>query len=278
MYLFYDALLADAKAMRYACGMSRSFLLGAIATELLEMRQLLLSALRSDNKGCSADDDVVDATADIQPDNLCEMGDEVCDAIEQCTANHALMTCNRRPAHSTGDCELYSPGFRYSGLSYADQSAQLTEQHLYRTMLDALQDVSLDVSAIESCPFPLCELSILLANEVKDLAHQLAHQRQLALAYARQRTMADDHDPQLATYINRTIEAGFMTPSAQWEANVTRSQIAYWVSLAALRLKISRQWKWALDRWGIDNLAQENNRNISGRYIPRKSTIDGIFR
>ena len=265
LLLLRDAIVADTQAVRYACGLSRSCLMAALVTELLELHSLIGKMNLSDTDTAP------------QPNQLLEVIDEVADAVDACTNNHALMTSNRRPQSDQSECELFCPGFRYSALSYHDASAQQSEQRLYRTLLDTLQMPLADLSAIEQCPFPMCELAVRLAQEVRTMGQKSAQRRLAALAYSRQRFYADEHDPELAQYIQRTIEAGFMTPSGQWEANVTRSQIAYWTSLAAKRLHMAQQWKWAYDRWGIDKLAQDQNKNLLGQHIPHKAVIERIF-
>ena len=255
LHMISDAIAAEAQAIRYACGLSRSYMMAALATELLEARAYLKKQ------------------GETTTNEVRELLDNLNEALEQSTSNHALMVTNRLPEGGEQECEMLCPGFRYSALTYADASAPTTEQRLCEELLRITRSEELPDFPVKSIPFPLCELVVTLSNEVRRLCEQCL----LQFCYTQQRLMADDNNPQLTEYINRTIEAGLMTPSGQWEANVTRAQIAYWINLAAIRLRIGRQWKWARERWGIDKLAQDQNKNISGQYIPHRQVIDQIF-
>ena len=255
LHLISDAIAAEAQAIRYACGLSRSYMMATLATELLEARAYLKKQ------------------EETSADEVRELLDNLNEVLEQSTSNHALMVTNRLPEGGEQECEMLCPGFRYSALTYADASAPTTEQRLCEELLRITRSEDLPDFPVKNIPFPLCELVVTLTNQVR----WLCEQRFMQLNYTQQRLMAEDNNPQLAEYINRTIEAGLMTSSGQWEANVTRGQIAYWINLASFRLRIGRPWKWARERWGIDKLAQDQNKNISGKYIPHRQVIDQIF-
>jgi hypothetical protein len=271
LYIISDAILAETKAICYACGLSRSYLMATLDTELLEMRALL-SQIGHEEPSSAEPKSKEPSAAEVL-----QIIDHVTDAVEACTANHALMTSNRRPQQGAPECEMLCPGFRYSALTYQDASAPITEQRLCRELLSITQSDLLPNFPVEHFPFPLCELALTLCQELKQLASTTVSAWQKEQCYSRQRAIADSQDPLLQEFLQRTIQAGFMTADGAWQPNVTRSQIALWVNLAASRLHISRQWKWARDRWGIDNLAQDQNKNLCGQYIPHKTAIERIF-
>ena len=271
LYIISDAILAETKAVSYACGLSRSYLMATLDTELLEMRAIL--------SHIDQETDTPMETESKEPSaaEILQIVENVTDAVEACTTDHALMTSNRKPQKGVTECEMLCPGFRYSALDYQDASAPITEQRLCRELLSITQSDLLPNFPVEHFPFPLCELALTLCQELKQLAAQTLAARLKSESFSRQRALADSHNAQLEEYLRRTVEAGFMTADGTWEANVTRAQIAYWINLAARRLNISRQWKWARDRWGIDNLAQDQNKNIGGQYIPHQQAIERIF-
>ena len=255
LQLISDAIAAETKAIRYTCGLSRHYIMATLDAELMEARAFLLQKKEASVK------------------ELQELLDNVNEAIEQSITNHALMASNRPPKTGTPECEVICPGFRYSGLSYADTSAQKTEQHLCSELLKITCSEEIPDFPVNHTPFPLCELAVTLANEIR----QLCQQRLSKLQEHQHCIQLDEKNPKLLEYMTRTIEVGLMTPTGQWEENVTRAQKAYWIGLAAERLHIAHQWKWARDRWGIENLAQDQSKNLCGQFIPHRRVIDQIF-
>lgn len=263
----YDYLLKDlynqAKTTINTCGILRCYQMASITSSLVEIIHLL-KMQSNDPDGTICDD--------LQPQDLQEMGQQIEEIIDAATIDHAMLVSNCTDSTAC-DVHPIHTAQHGSAIQTSISSAIATEKAIYQTIRQNVLDIP---SVSDRVPFPLCEMAIQLSVEIKKTAEALARQMEFQQA-THQRHLAEDNEPQLQTYISRTIDAGLMTRSGQWEANVTRSQIAYWVNLAARRLNIARHWKWAQERWGIINLAQEQNRNNNASYITHRRLIDQIF-
>lgn len=247
-----DTIRSQAESLRITCGIARCYMMSALVVNLLEL-------LHEVSQQTSADE-------------LEGVSDVVDDSVRVATCSHSLLVTNRRPSADHIALEICHPNFFYSDLEHHESNASCLEHELYRQLCQTVSCPLLE----GHFPFPLCELAISLSTQIQTEVPKLMHRLEAAQSEARF-FMSDDHNPELLTYIERTIQAGMMTPSGQWEANVTRAQIAYWVDKVASRLKIGFQWKWAQCRWGIVNLAQDQHKNVMGQYIPHRALIDSIF-
>lgn len=266
--LIAEAIHAQAHALRYACGLARSFAMAGLATELLELRCILATHLAASTSP-DADDPA------LQPDALRPMLTRLASDLSAATERHVLLTRNL-PFPSDLMVVAMPAGLRFSAIERLDQSPEEAERAVFcalcgRTVLPA------ETADCAASAFPLRALVVALGELIETLATAILRRQESRLAYRRQRHLSDEGNDRLQLYLRRTIEAGFMTADGEWEANITRAQIALWVDLAARRLNIARQWKWALDRWGIDHLAKDNNKNNMGRHIERRAAIERIF-
>lgn len=243
-------------SIRYMCGMTRSLMMAALVNELLELRQ------RIEQSG--------DEEFELR---LVPEAEGIEDEVQTATQDHALMVNNWTTAGEQPEVEVLLPGFCQSVLEHADETPSIME---HRVCASLLEHYRAEIS-VPPCPYPLCELAISLSEEIRSRVDQRQQMLQSARALARQRVMAETHDDAFQRVIQRTIEVGMMTADEKWEADVTRAQKAYWVDRAARRFHIARQWKWAKERWGLVNLAQEQTRNLAGRHVPRRQLIDLIF-
>ena len=240
-----------AETMRNACGLTRCYLMASLCTELMELLSL---------------------DTELTHHQLRTIAADVEQAVAKATARHALMV-NNKPLPEGIDI-AYAPGFTYTSLTLTDTDMRHTESRLFNALMDSVDFKGIDTTVIAGMPYPLCELAqTLSARVVSEFEAKARH-----LQAMQQQHIAESHDPELQNYLMRTIQAGFMTTDAQWEANVTKLQIAYWVDCCARRLNISQQWKWAKEKWNTSNLQQILSRAVcSDQTIPKRNAIDLIF-
>ena len=55
-------------------------------------------------------------------------------------------------------------------------------------------------------------------------------------------------------YVARTAEMGYMDKSGNWTDKATHEFKALWVNAVCNELDIKNKWKWANERWGIEDL------------------------
>ena len=56
------------------------------------------------------------------------------------------------------------------------------------------------------------------------------------------------------SYVARTAEMGYMDKSGNWTDKATHEFKALWVNAVCNELDIKNKWKWANERWGIEDL------------------------
>ena len=56
------------------------------------------------------------------------------------------------------------------------------------------------------------------------------------------------------SYVARTAEMGYMDKSGNWTDKATHEFKALWVNAVCNELEIKNKWKWANERWGIEDL------------------------
>lgn len=263
--LILNSLYQLAQSLRHSCGTARIYEMSALVTHLLELQHTLTTT----------DDAEPGATGSgSSPEDLRQLGADVEEVVHFATLDHAFLVCNRR-SDPPSEVSLISSTLYDSDLEYGDKSSSETEYAQYEQLCQTLP--AMPPLQDRRTPYPLCELAVQLSVAIRSQANLLAQRLQAQLNYAQRQHHTDQHDSGLQHYIDRTIQAGLMTDSGQWQSFVSRSQIAYWVDIIARRLNIDAQWKWASHRWGLPSLASYQNRILMGGNVPARQVIDKIF-
>lgn len=265
LWMFGTNLHACIQEVHDQCGTARTLGMASLAVQLLDIYQ----GFATEKSNFFTDLEPY-KTADVR-----RLGTETRKLVGHLADNHKCMSENR-PLRSNFTFSAVPKGFHFSTLHHLDASAQATEQQLYQWL--GLHLELPDFGPPAHPHFPLLELCLTLSQKLEELLLAWADELEKKQDYSQQRRLADASDPLLNHYLQRSIDAGFLNTDGTWKKNITKSQIALWVDLAARKLSIKKQWKWAKDRWEVTNLATFNSRNQQGEHVPRRKDIEAIFK